>query len=72
MPHEPKGAFEELHSLVDQFGCAKYYYSVEECLNANNRDFRKCQTEMREFQKCYMENKKKAANEQKKNRSTLL
>lgn len=43
----------DIEALIDQQGCGKIYEKVEECLGENNRDWRKCQTEVDAWKRCF-------------------
>ena len=39
--------------LINQQGCAKLYLQLEECLGEHDRDWRKCQAEVKAWKSCY-------------------
>ena len=46
-------------SLLDQQGCGHLHLKLEECLGEHDRDWRKCQPEVKAFGKCYSSWKQK-------------
>lgn len=44
--HQPLDADED-DGLINQQGCGKIYLFLEECLGHHDRDWRKCQAEVR-------------------------
>ena len=43
----------DLGDLVDQQGCGKVYAALERCLERNDRNFGKCQPEVKRLKECY-------------------
>lgn len=44
-----------VEEMLKKTGCIDFHYAVQECM-AENRDWRKCQSEVRKFQTCMEEN----------------
>ena len=40
-------------SILDQKGCGHLHTELEECLAENERDWRRCQPQVKAFGKCY-------------------
>lgn len=40
--------------LINQQGCGKLYLQLEECLGEHDRDWRKCQAEVKAWKSCYV------------------
>ena len=43
----------DFDDLVQQKGCGAAYYEVEDCLVRHNRDWAKCQAEVRRWRECF-------------------
>ena len=41
-----------IDEMIDQSGCSKVYAMLEECLGENNRDWKKCQVEVKDLKTC--------------------
>ncbi|ELR11932.1 uncharacterized protein ACA1_399810 [Acanthamoeba castellanii str. Neff] len=52
--HNPQDN-DEFTSLVDQQGCGKLYWHLEDCMNKNERNLIACSKEMSDWRKCYNE-----------------
>jgi hypothetical protein len=46
-------------SLLNQQGCGALYAALEDCLGEHERDWTKCQPEVKAFGRCYASFKKK-------------
>ena len=48
------GAREEvdIEAMITRSGCSKIYYDLEECLGEHDRDWRKCQKEVKALKVC--------------------
>jgi len=58
--HEQEGDLvDEVEKVIEQVGCADSYYKLETCLGENDRDWRKCQKEVKEFRLCHEKSKEK-------------
>jgi hypothetical protein len=53
------GEEDPLDAMLERSGCAKHHFALQDCYHANSRDWRMCQTEMKAFQRCVTEQKKK-------------
>lgn len=42
----------DIEKRIDNSGCAKQYYALEECLAENDRKFGKCQKEVLDLKTC--------------------
>ena len=51
---EGSGSREEvdIEAMITRSGCSKIYYDLEECLGEHDRDWRKCQREVRALKVC--------------------
>ena len=43
----------DIDPMVDQQGCGRLYAQLEECLGEHDRDWRRCQSELKAFRGCY-------------------
>ena len=56
--NESKKADEEeeevdpFYVILEKSGCVEYHYKLQDCFHDNNGEWKKCQSEMKEFQKC--------------------
>eukprot|EP01041_Mallomonas_annulata_P005056 gene5056-10124_t len=42
----------DIDEMIERSGCASAYSKLEECLGESNRDWRKCQDEVKLLKKC--------------------
>lgn len=42
----------DIDDMIDKSGCSLVYYKLEECLGEHDRDWRKCQSEVKALQIC--------------------
>lgn len=50
---EDKGAAElDINQMIEESGCSEVYFKLEECLGEHNREWRKCQLEVKQLQQC--------------------
>jgi hypothetical protein len=42
----------DISDMIDKSGCAAPYYQLEECLGENDRNWTKCQQEVKALQVC--------------------
>jgi hypothetical protein len=42
----------DIDDMIDKSGCSQVYYKLEECLGEHDRDWRKCQNEVKALQIC--------------------
>mmetsp|Transcript_38730 Transcript_38730/g.75212 ORF Transcript_38730/g.75212 Transcript_38730/m.75212 type:complete len:83 (+) Transcript_38730:44-292(+) len=59
---------EALSVVLNESGCKPLYDALSECLSSNDRDWRKCQTQLLAFRKCY-EQKPLPTDEEGKNKN---
>ncbi len=45
-------AEKDIDQMIEKSGCAQIYYKLEECMGENDRDWRKCQNEVRLLKQC--------------------
>eukprot|EP00055_Hartaetosiga_balthica_P008936 m.34505 g.34505 ORF g.34505 m.34505 type:complete len:87 (+) comp6534_c0_seq1:113-373(+) len=45
--------------LVEKSGCKNEHFALLDCMDDNNRDWRKCQHKVKEFQECMKQHAKK-------------
>ncbi|CAM9121621.1 unnamed protein product [Choristocarpus tenellus] len=48
----------DVEVAIDRSGCSVEYYHLEDCLGENERDWRKCQEEVKTLRLCSEENQK--------------
>jgi cytochrome c oxidase assembly factor 4 len=48
----------DINELIENSGCSPQYYALEECLGEYDRDWKKCQVQVKDLRSC---NDKKAA-----------
>lgn len=58
-PHENTGDLDDVERVIEQAGCSEKYYKLEHCLGESERDWRKCQEELKAFRLCHEKSKKK-------------
>ncbi|KAF4750694.1 hypothetical protein FOZ63_020698 [Perkinsus olseni] len=51
----------DVDDKIDETGCSESYAALEDCIVDNDRDWRKCQTELVEFRKCMKDHGRLAA-----------
>ena len=51
----------DIESMIDRSGCGAPYYELEECLGEHDRDWKKCQKEVRDLQTCSLQQNKARA-----------
>jgi hypothetical protein len=42
----------DISQMIEDSGCSEVYYKLEECLGEHNREWRKCQIEVKMLQQC--------------------
>ena len=42
----------DISAMIDRSGCSEDYYKLEDCLAANDRDWRKCQEFVKQWNLC--------------------
>lgn len=48
----------DIEAIIEDTGCKEAYEKLEVCMGENERDWRKCQTEVHSFKKCWEDKKK--------------
>ncbi|WZN61015.1 hypothetical protein HKI87_03g25490 [Chloropicon roscoffensis] len=48
---------DDVEKVIEQAGCSRTYYALEACLGENDRDWRKCQEEVKAFKLCHERSK---------------
>lgn len=43
----------DISKMIEKSGCSVPYYKLEDCLGESDRDFRKCQEQLKELKSCY-------------------
>lgn len=57
--NQAKDDIDLLDELLNKTNCANLHYKVQDCI-ATKKDWRKCQTEVKEFKECIEKNQKLA------------
>ncbi len=52
----------DIEAMIDKSGCSGVYYALEECLGAQDRDWTKCQTEVKALKACALIKKSSTMN----------
>lgn len=47
-----KSGIGDIDSMIEKSGCSQIYFKLEDCLGENDRDWTKCQAEVKALQKC--------------------
>lgn len=50
--HQGSAAGEDIEQMIDRHSCSELYYRLEECLGEHDRDWRKCQAEVKSLKTC--------------------
>ena len=45
----------DLDDRIESSGCSDSYKILEDCISENDRDWRKCQTQVLQFRKCMVD-----------------
>lgn len=53
---EEKDTYEQ---MLEQSGCVKQHHALQDCFYDNDRDWRKCQGEMKAFKECMARQQKR-------------
>jgi hypothetical protein len=46
------GSQVDIGELIDKFKCSKEYYSLEDCLGEHDRDWKRCQAQVKILRQC--------------------
>lgn len=52
-------AEKDIDQMIENSGCSEVYFKLEECIGENDRDWRKCQNEVKLLKQCSDAQKKK-------------
>ena len=47
-----EGSDLDIEDMIEKSGCSSTYYELEECLGEHDRDWKKCQDEVKTLQRC--------------------
>lgn len=50
--HQGSAAGEDIEQMIDRHSCSDLYYRLEHCLGEHDRDWRKCQAEVKSLKSC--------------------
>jgi len=49
----------DIDAMIEKSGCSASYFQLEECLGEHDRDWRKCQEQVKELQRCSTKSKQR-------------